>query len=147
MYGDSEELLGKWFAKTGNRSKIFLATKFAISSDPDGKLGIRSDPEYVKQACDKSLKRLGVETVDLYYCHRVDQKTPIEKTVEAMAELKKEGKIKYLGLSEVSAATLRRAHKVHPISAVQIEYSPFTVDIESPATNFLATCRELSTLR
>ena len=104
---------------------------------------MRSDPEYVKQACEKSLKRLGVETIDLYYCHRVDQKTPIEKTIEAMVELKKEGKIRCLGLSEVSAATIRRAHKVHPISAIQIEYSPFTVDIESPATNVLATCREL----
>ena len=143
LYGDNEELLGKWFAKTGNRSKIFLATKFAIFTNPDGSRGVRSDPEYVRQACEKSLKRLGVETIDLYYCHRVDQKTPIEKTIEAMVELKKEGKIKYLGLSEVSAATIRRAHKVHPISAIQIEYSPFTVDIESPATNVLATCREL----
>lgn len=144
MYGDNEELLGKWFARNpGAREKIFLATKFAICIAPDGSRTTRSDPEYVKQACEKSLKRLGVDCIDLYYCHRVDKKTPIEKTVRAMAELKNEGKIRYLGLSEVSAATLRRAHKVHPIAAVQIEYSPFTIDIESPETNLLATCREL----
>ena len=144
MYGDNEELLGKWFARNpGAREKVFLATKFAICIAPDGSRTTRSDPEYVKQACEKSLKRLGVDCIDLYYCHRVDRKTPIEKTVRAMAELKNEGKIRYLGLSEVSAATLRRAHKVHPIAAVQIEYSPFSIDIESPETNFLATCREL----
>lgn len=103
----------------------------------------RSDPKYVKDSCEKSLKRLGVDCIDLYYCHRVDGKTPIEKTVEAMAELKKEGKIKYLGLSEVSSATLRRAHAVHPITAVQIEYSPFAMDIEDPQIALLKTCREL----
>ena len=144
LYGDNEELLAKWFARNpGSREKIFLATKFAICQAADGTRTIRSDPEYVKQACEKSLKTLGVDCIDLYYCHRVDQKTPIEKTVQAMADLKNEGKIRYLGLSEVSAATLRRAHKVHPIAAVQTEYSPFTIDIESPETNFLATCREL----
>lgn len=100
-------------------------------------------PEYVKSACAKSLQRLGLPQVDLYYCHRIDQKVPIEKTVQAMAELKQEGKIKYLGLSECSADTLRRAYKVHPITAVQMEYSPFALEIESEQTKLLATAREL----
>ena len=110
---------------------------------PDGTRELRSDPQYVKEACAKSLHRLGTSYIDLYYCHRVDRKTPIELTVQAMAELKAEGKIKYLGLSEVSSETLRRAEKVHHIDAVQIEYSPFTMDIEDPAIGLLATCREL----
>jgi len=139
IYQDSEDLLGKWFQRTGKRNEIFLATKFAYKPD----YTIDSSPEYVKVACEKSLKRLGCETIDLYYCHRVDKKTPIEKTVQAMAELKKEGKIKYLGLSEISADTLRRACKVHHIDAVQIEYSPFAIDIENPQVNLLKTCREL----
>ncbi|KAI9049665.1 hypothetical protein LZ554_006690 [Drepanopeziza brunnea f. sp. 'monogermtubi'] len=146
IYGDSEELVGKWFAKTGKRNDIFLATKFAnkiVGSGHEMKRSIDSSPEYCKQACEKSLKRLGVETIDLYYCHRVDGKTPIERTIEAMVELKKAGKIKYLGLSEVSSDTLRRAEKVHHIDAVQIEYSPFATDIEQPQINLLATCREL----
>lgn len=102
---------------------------------------MRSDPEYVRIACEKSLKRLGIPTIDLYYCHRVDKKTPIEKTIEAMVELKNEGKIRYLGLSEVSPKTLRRAHAVHPISAVQMEYSPFDLEVEK--SGLLDTCREL----
>jgi aryl-alcohol dehydrogenase-like predicted oxidoreductase len=92
IYGDSEELIGKWFERTGKRDEIFLATKFANKRDgygKDAKISADSTPEYAKQACEKSLKRLGVKTIDLYYCHRVDRKTPIEKTVEAMAELKK----------------------------------------------------------
>lgn len=104
---------------------------------------IDSSPSHCKASIDNSLQRLGIQQVDLYYCHRVDQKTPIEKTVEAMAELKKQGKIKYLGLSEISSDTLRRAHKVHPISAVQVEYSPFALDIESEQIDLLKTCREL----
>ncbi|CAL3973398.1 hypothetical protein PZA11_005648 [Diplocarpon coronariae] len=146
MYGDSEELVGKWFAKTGKRGDIFLATKFANKISGAGKeikMSIDSSPEYCKEACEKSLKKLGVETIDLYYCHRVDTKTPIEKTVEAMVELKKAGKIKYIGLSEVSSATLRRAEKVHHIDAVQIEYSPFAIDIEQPQVKLLEICREL----
>ena len=142
-YADSEDLIGKWFARTGKRSEIFLATKFANIVDKDGNRSVRNDPAYVKTACAKSLSRLGIPTIDLYYCHRVDGVTPIEKTVEAMVQLKNEGKIKYLGLSEVSSATLRRAHKVHPISAVQIEYSPYAMDIESPQIALLKTCREL----
>lgn len=135
--------MGKWFARTGLRSSIFLATKFANTQDEQGNTLIRSDPAYVKTACAKSLARLGIPCIDLYYCHRVDGKTPIEDTVRAMVELKNEGKIKYLGLSEVSSATLRRAVKVHPIAAVQIEYSPYAMDIESPEIGLLKTCREL----
>jgi aryl-alcohol dehydrogenase-like predicted oxidoreductase len=91
IYGDSEELIGKWFARTGKRDEIFLATKFANKLTPEGgiRMSVDSSPEYVKQAVEKSLKRLGIKTIDLYYCHRVDKKTPIEKTVQAMAELKK----------------------------------------------------------
>jgi aryl-alcohol dehydrogenase-like predicted oxidoreductase len=104
---------------------------------------IDSSPEYCKEACATSLKRLGLDQVDLYYCHRVDDKTPIEETVKAMAALKDEGKIKYLGLSEISSDTLRRAQKVHKITAVQVEYSPFALDIESKQIDLLNTCREL----
>jgi aryl-alcohol dehydrogenase-like predicted oxidoreductase len=140
IYGDNEDLIGKWFkANPSKRNDIFLATKFAIK---EGHV-MDSSPEYVKQACAKSLKRLGIDQIDLYYCHRVDQKTPIEKTVQAMKELKDEGKIKYLGLSEVSSDTLRRACKVHHITAVQVEYSPFALEIESKQVDILKTCREL----
>lgn len=104
---------------------------------------LRSDPEYVKQTCVKSLKRLGIDRIDLFIAHRVDEVTPIEKTVQAMVELKNEGKINYLGLSEVSAETLRRACEVHHIAAVEVEFSPFALDIESKQINLLATCREL----
>lgn len=109
VYGDSEDLLGKWFAKTGKRNEIFLATKGGGGVDDVGNPLVRSDPEYIKGACDRSLSRLGLECVDLYYIHRLDKVTPIEKTIAAMVELKNEGKIKYLGLSECSASTLRRA--------------------------------------
>ncbi|KAF7896521.1 hypothetical protein EAF00_006535 [Botryotinia globosa] len=141
MYADSEDLLGKWFKRTGKRDQIFLASKFAFKTNADGSRTCDSSPEYVKAACEKSLQRLGVQTIDLYYCHRVDMKTPIEKTVEAMAELKREGKIRYLGLSEVSPKTIRRAVKVHHIDAVQVEYSPFALDIEQ--NEVLKTCRQL----
>ncbi|KAF9566055.1 Aldo/keto reductase [Agrocybe pediades] len=138
IYGDSEDLLGKWFKRTGKRNEIFLATKFGITPNgPNGK------PEYVRSAVEKSLKRLGIDQIDLYYLHRADQTTPIEVTVGAMAELVKEGKVRYLGLSEVSSATLRRAHAVHPIAAVQVEYSPICLDIEDDKIALLKTCREL----
>ncbi|KAF2127179.1 aldo/keto reductase-like protein [Dothidotthia symphoricarpi CBS 119687] len=139
IYGDNEELLGKWFAANpSKRADIFLATKFgAIPS------GVDSSPAHCKAACDKSLARLGLPSVDLYYCHRVNADTPIEHTVKAMVELKEAGKIKYLGISEISSATLRRAHSVHPITAVQVEYSPFALDIESTQIDLLRTCREL----
>ncbi|KAJ6104271.1 aldo/keto reductase [Penicillium sp. IBT 18751x] len=142
VYGESEDIIGEWFKRSGKRSDIFLATKFALTFTATG-MEVRSDPEYIKAACEKSLKRLGIETIDLYYCHRVDGKTPIEKTIEAMVKLKNEGKIRYLGLSECSAATLRRAHAVHPISAYQVEYSPFALDIEGKTTDVLNTCRDL----
>ncbi|KIW68207.1 hypothetical protein PV04_04168 [Phialophora macrospora] len=144
VYGDSEDLLGQWFKKTGNRSKIFLCTKFANVRLPDGKSKVINDPAYIREACAKSHKRMGLEpgdAIDLYYCHRIDPKQPIEITVQTMAELKKEGKIRYLGLSECSAETLRRACKVHHIAAVQVEYSPFSMDIEH--NGLLAACREL----
>lgn len=145
IYGPhtNEQLIGKWFKDTGRRSEIFLASKFGNCRDKDGKPTVRGEPEYVKEACEGSLKRLGVECIDLYYQHRVDAKVPIEETVGAMAELKKEGKIKYLGLSECSARTLRRAHAVHPIAAIQMEYSPFALEIESDQTDLLRTAREL----
>ncbi|RFU25491.1 hypothetical protein B7463_g10844, partial [Scytalidium lignicola] len=144
VYFDSEDVIGQWFKRTGKRSDIFIATKFGLHFDSAANVQTEhSDPEYVKSACKRSLERLGIETIDLYYCHRVDTKTPIEKTIEAMVELKNEGKIRYLGLSEISASTIRRAHAVHPISAIQIEYSPFCLDIESSKTDILKTCREL----
>ena len=125
-----------------------MCTKFgmrghSISSEGQISLQIDSSPEYCKLAVEKSLRRLGVSCIDLYYCHRLDKITPVEKTVQAMAELKQAGKIKHLGLSECSAASLRRAHAVHPITAVQVEYGPACLDIESPSTNLLQTCREL----
>ncbi|KAF7333588.1 Aldo/keto reductase [Mycena sanguinolenta] len=141
IYFDSEDLLGKWFERTGKRDEIFLATKFGFIA-LEGKV-IDGSPEYARKALDKSLSRLRVDCIDLYYLHRADPDVPIERTVGAMAEFVKEGKVKYLGLSEVSAATLRRAHAVHPIAAVQVEYSPFTLDIEDPKIALLETCREL----
>ncbi|KAI0063915.1 Aldo/keto reductase [Artomyces pyxidatus] len=139
LYKDSEDLIGAWFKRTGKRDEIFLATKFGLGS-PTGR-AVDGRPEYVREAFEKSLRRLGVEKVDLYYLHRPDSTVSIEHTVAAMAELVKEGRVTYLGLSEVSAATLRRAHAVHPISAIQVEYSPFTLDIETNAV--LQTAREL----
>ncbi|KAH6657188.1 aldo-keto reductase [Truncatella angustata] len=144
VYGPftNEKLIGKWFKETGRRNEIFLATKFAHAMI-NGQVEIVGTPEYVKQACQKSLERLQTDYIDLYYQHRVDPNTPIEKTVGAMAELIKEGKVRNLGLSECSARTLQRAHKVHPIAAAQMEYSPFALQIESDQTNFLSTAREL----
>jgi len=141
MYGvgRNEELVGK--AIKGKRDKIVLATKFGNVRGQDGSFkGVNGKPEYVKQACDDSLKRLGIDVIDLYYQHRVDPNTPIEETVGAMSDLVKEGKVKYLGLSEAAPATIRRAHKVHPISALQTEYSLWTRD---PETEILDVCKEL----
>ncbi|KAK0486611.1 NADP-dependent oxidoreductase domain-containing protein [Armillaria novae-zelandiae] len=138
VYSDSELLLGKWFKRTGKRSEIFLTSKFGITMN-----GPRGDPEYVKQQCAKSLERLGVDYIDLYYQHRPDRNVPIEHTVAAMAELVKEGKVKYLGLSECTAKDLRRAHAVHPISAIQVEFSPLVLYIEEPKLAILKTAREL----
>lgn len=138
--GDNEELVGRTIR--GRRDEVFLATKFANirkKNDPSYWV-ISGKPEYVHQACDASLKRLGVEHIDLYYQHRVDPNTPIEDTVGAMAELVKAGKVKYLGLSEASPATIRRAHKVHPITALQTEYSLWERHVEK---EILPTVREL----
>ncbi|PVH79098.1 Aldo/keto reductase [Cadophora sp. DSE1049] len=144
MYGDSEDLIGRWFrANSDKRKDIFLATKFANRTLADGTFTIDSTPEYCLSACNNSLERLGVPFIDLFYCHRLDQKTPIELTIRAMVQLKEAGKIKYLGLSECSAESLRRAHAVHPITAVQMEYSPFALEIESPQFKLLETAREL----
>jgi aryl-alcohol dehydrogenase-like predicted oxidoreductase len=142
MYGPfiNEELVGK--AIKGKRDQITLATKFGIQRDPKnpGVRGLSGKPDYVKSACEASLKRLNIDVIDLYYLHRVDPATPIEETVSAMGELVKEGKVKTIGLSEVSANTLRRAHKIHPITAVQSEYSLWSRD---PEDEVLATCKEL----
>ncbi len=143
MYGPytNEELVGK--AIKGKREQFVIATKFGIYPDPNdaNKRIISGKPETVREAVEGSLKRLGIETIDLYYQHRVDPNTPIEETVGAMAKLVEEGKVKYLGLSEASPETLRRASKVHPITALQSEYSLWTCDPED--NDVLATCREL----
>jgi aryl-alcohol dehydrogenase-like predicted oxidoreductase len=142
VYGPrtNEELVGK--AIRGRRDQIVLATKFGIVRDPSNPQvrGVNGSPEYVRRSCDASLQRLGTDYIDLYYQHRVDPKTPIEETVGAMAELVKQGKIRHIGLSEASPQTLRRAAKVHKITALQTEYSLWTRD---PEDEVLATCREL----
>jgi aryl-alcohol dehydrogenase-like predicted oxidoreductase len=142
MYGPhhNEELLGQVLAT--RRSDAFVATKFGFVRDPANPQyrGINGRPEYVRSACDASLRRLGIDVIDLYYQHRVDPATPIEETVGAMAELVRAGKVRYLGLSEAGSETLRRAHAVHPITALQTEYSLWTRD---PEEDVLATCREL----
>ncbi|KAI0371376.1 Aldo/keto reductase [Pilatotrama ljubarskyi] len=142
VYQDSEVSIGNWLKKTGKRNDIFLATKFGLAAGIPGRM-VCGDPEYVPKAIDKSLERLGVDYVDLWYLHRPDPTVPIELTVRAMAEQVKAGKVKYLGLSEVSASTLRRAHAVHPIAAIQVEYSPFTLDIEDEKIGLLKAAREL----
>jgi aryl-alcohol dehydrogenase-like predicted oxidoreductase len=136
----NEELLSSTLK--GRRNKIFLATKFGIVRDPNdpSARGVNSSPAYVRKSVEGSLKRLGIETIDLYYQHRVDPKTPIEETVGAMAQLVEEGKVRFLGLSEASPATIERAHRVHPITALQTEYSLWTRD---PEPEVLPTCRKL----
>lgn len=141
MYGvgHNEHLLGRFLK--GRRDRIILATKFGNVRGPNGeRLGVSGTPDYVRSACDASLERLGIDTIDLYYQHRVDPKTPIEETVGAMKGLVEAGKVRFLGLSECSVATLRKAHAVHPITAVQIEYSLWSRD---PEEEMLAVCREL----
>jgi aryl-alcohol dehydrogenase-like predicted oxidoreductase len=139
-YGDNEILVGN--AIRDRRDKVFLATKFAIVRDKNnpGARSISGKPQYVRDACDASLKRLGIDTIDLYYQHRVDAETPIEETVGAMAELVRAGKVRYLGLSEASGESIRRAHKVHPIAALQTEYSLWSRD---PEDSILGVTREL----
>ena len=141
MYGPftNEQLVGKAIA--GRRDQVVLATKFGNERNPDGSwVGINGRPEYVREAADASLQRLGVDHLDLYYQHRVDKNVPIEETVGAMAELVAAGKVRHLGLSEAGAETIRRAHAVHPITALQSEYSLFTRDIED---EILPTLRDL----
>jgi aryl-alcohol dehydrogenase-like predicted oxidoreductase len=142
VYGPytNEELLGGWLK--GKRDRVFLATKFANIRDASGNfVAISGKPDYVRSACEASLRRLGIDTIDLYYQHRVDINTPIEETVDAMAGLVKAGKVRYLGLSEASAETLERACKVHPIAALQSEYSLWTRDVEQQGN--LAAARRL----
>lgn len=142
MYGPytNEELLGN--ALQGRREQVVLATKFGIQRDPNDptKRGINGRPEYVRQACEDSLRRLKTDYIDLYYQHRVDPQTPIEETVGAMSRLVEEGKVRFLGLSEAAADTLRRAHRVHPITALQTEYSLWS---REPEEGLLQTCQEL----
>uniref|UniRef100_A0A804PV74 NADP-dependent oxidoreductase domain-containing protein n=1 Tax=Zea mays TaxID=4577 RepID=A0A804PV74_MAIZE len=140
MYGPhtNEILLGKAL-QGGVKEKVELATKFAVSF-ADGKREIRGDPAYVRAACEASLKRLGIDCIDLYYQHRIDKKVPIEVTIGELKKLVEEGKVKYIGLSEASASTIRRAHAVHPITAVQLEWSLWSRDAEE---DIIPTCREL----
>jgi aryl-alcohol dehydrogenase-like predicted oxidoreductase len=142
MYGPykNEELVGR--AIRGRRDEVIIATKFGIVRDPANPTvrGVSGKPDYVRKSCEGSLQRLGIDTIDLYYQHRVDPQTPIEETVGAMAELVREGKVRYLGLSEASAETLRRASTVHPISALQTEYSLWSRD---PEDEILPACRDL----
>jgi aryl-alcohol dehydrogenase-like predicted oxidoreductase len=139
--GHNETLVGK--AIKDRRDKVIIATKFGLGNIHKGgeNVPVNGRPEYVRSACEASLKRLGVETIDLYYQHRVDPTTPIEDTIGTMAELVQAGKVRFLGLSEASEATIRRAHAVHPISALQSEYSLWSRDVED---GILATCRELN---
>lgn len=138
--GHNETLIAK--AISDRRDKVIIATKFGLSDISTGgyTIPVNGRPEYVRSACEASLRRLGVDTIDLYYQHRVDPHTPIEATIGAMAELVKEGKVRFLGLSEASAQTIRRAHAVHPIAALQSEYSLWSRDVEA---EILPTCREL----
>ncbi len=142
VYGPfkNEELVGR--AIRGKRDKLVIATKFGIVRDPNNPKarGVNGRPEYIRQACEASLKRLGIDVIDLYYQHRVDPNTPIEETVGALAGLVHDGKIRHIGLSEASEKTLRRAAKVHPVTALQTEYSLWSRD---PEAGILATCREL----
>jgi aryl-alcohol dehydrogenase-like predicted oxidoreductase len=139
--GTNEHILGK--ALKGRRSKVIIATKFGFVTNSEGRsIGVDCRPETVKKSCEGSLKRLGVDFIDLYYQHRIDPSTPVEETVNAMAELVKEGKVRFLGLSEASAETIRRANSVYPITALQSDYSICEREVEA---NILPTCRELGT--
>lgn len=140
--GRNEELLGRAIAK--RRNEVIIATKFGILRDPSkpNQRGISGRPDYVRQSCERSLRRLKIATIDLYYQHRVDTDTPIEETMGAMSRLIEEGKVRYLGLSEAAAPTIRRAHATYPITALQSEYSLWSRDVED---GIVATCRELGT--
>lgn len=143
-YGPShnESLIGRWFVETGRRDEIFLCTKTGVDRS-NGQQAVSGKPDFIKAACQASLERLQTDRIDLFGIHRIDPNTPIEETIGALVELKQEGKIRYLGLSECSARTLVRANAVHPIAAVEMEYSLFALEIESEQTGFLKTAREL----
>ncbi|KAF2727983.1 putative aldo/keto reductase [Polyplosphaeria fusca] len=144
IYLDSEELIGKWFKRTGKRDQIFLASKFGIVMENGLNFkGINSSAEYCKQACERSLERLGVDYIDLYYAHRLNPDTPVEQTMRALLDLQKAGKIKHIGLSEPSSTAILRAHAIAPLTAIQMEYSLFVRDIENASTHILSTCRAL----
>ena len=136
--GKNEELISNVLVP--NRHKIFIATKFGFTSTPDGQMNFNGSPAYMRKAVEASLKRLKIDTIDLYYAHRIDPNVPVEEMVGAMAALVKEGKVRYLGLSEASVHSIRKAHAVHPIAAVQSEYSLLTRDVEK---NVLPVCKEL----
>src|SRR5213596_3379390 len=138
MKGRHERMLGR--ALKGRRDRAVVCSKFGNIDNPDGSKAYNGKPEYVREACDASLKQLGIDTIDLYYLHRVDPNVPIEETVGAMARLVEQGKVRYIGLSEAGARTLRRAHAVYPITALETEYSLWTRDAEK---EWLPTCREL----
>lgn len=158
-YGDNEDLLGKYFQQYPHQrqkvfdktfwiwcfsiEQVFLATKFGGVLAPDGSYSVRGDAEYVWQQIEASLARLQLPSVDLYYVHRIDPKVPMEETMHVLKELVQQGKIKHIGLSECSADTIRRAYAVHPVAAVQMEYSPFSLDIEKEEVGVLKTCHEL----
>ena len=137
-YGENEKLISKVLVP--NRDKIFIATKFGFKLTPDSPFHLDASPAYMKTAVEASLRRLKIETIDLYYAHRIDPKVPVEEMVGAMSDLIKEGKVRYLGLSEASAESIRKAHSVHPISALQSEYSLLTRDVEK---EILPLCKEL----
>lgn len=136
--GKNEELIAKVLAP--NRDKVFIATKFGFTQNADKKMSFDGSPAYMKKAVEASLKRLNIDTIDLYYAHRIDPNIPLEEMIGGMAELVKEGKVRYLGLSEASASSIRKAHSIHPIGAVQSEYSLLTRDVEK---GVLSTCEEL----
>ncbi|KAK0620254.1 NADP-dependent oxidoreductase domain-containing protein [Immersiella caudata] len=145
LYGDGEQLIGRWFKRTGKRNDIFLATKFGyVKNSP--RYQIDSTSAYCKTAFAESLHALGIDSIDLYYLHQADPNTPIEDTMRALAELQASGKIKHIGLSNVSSTTLLRASRIAHVAAVQVDYSPFVLDIETPlGTDILATARSLGT--
>ncbi|PQE06733.1 short chain dehydrogenase reductase protein [Rutstroemia sp. NJR-2017a BBW] len=143
MYGDSEVLLGKWFKRTGKRSEIFLTTKFGNHVTPEGGREIRNDADYIRSSVKESFEKLQTDYIDLLYCHRFTGTIPVETIVTVMKEFVDAGKVKYLGLSECGVDTLQRAVKIHPIHAYQIEYSPFSMDVEKPEIGLLDCCREL----
>ncbi|KAK9462594.1 NADP-dependent oxidoreductase domain-containing protein [Lipomyces oligophaga] len=138
VYNDNEEVIGRWFKKSGKRDQVFLCSKFGFNMKLGG---LDSSPEYIKVSLEESLARLGVDSIDLFYQHRMDPKVPIETVMQTLAGFVQEGKIKYIGLSECSADTLRRACKIHPVTAVQIEYSPFSVEAEQ--NGLFDACKEL----